>query len=271
MAFTVPYTLYYHQPSGVAYSAFNARYAIGVDPSNMDVSVRPSYGFYTVNQAEPTFSTYLNDVGDPIYTINGDYADQTWTAIPHGLSKAKDEASALLKATTSQAILESSEADNFGDFLLIAIASVPSGARKSSFNARLDVMKEQSDWLGDQLGALTAANTFDEVVDITYPPIAVGGTLTITRNGDDLTDATFSVALAGLDTSQVSLVIDGNAYAYDDAAGTFPPTVGAWPGSPYTFSLMYSVYTLASGEVTTNNTPKDFPISWSPTIAPPTL
>jgi len=269
MSYVKPYSLYYSSANDAVYTAERIEKIYGFDPSQSPASILPEYGVYKVNQVEPYESDLFYDL-EADYTIVGIYAEQSWVATAKGLSKVKNEATKLLKSTTAASILAAVAQDDYAEMLLIAIASVAAASRKPAFTDPLDVMKVQSDELGEQLASIDVATTVDEIQDITFPPTSVTGTIAITRTGNDLDLAEYSVGPVGLDPNKIKLIINGTTYNYDDATDEYPATSSAFSGSPYYFELRYSIYTLVSGEVTTDGAPQDFPFSWTPAVTPPT-
>ena len=154
MAYTVSDTLYYCKATGAAYTAHNARYVIGFDPSTVDVTVLPSRGVYTVNQAEPDFDERLYDVGAAIYTINGDYADQTWTQTAKPLADAKTAGKAAVKEAANTA---AGTGDGFYALMLIGAASKLAADRSTESQAALDNITTILDDLVTDIQAIEAA------------------------------------------------------------------------------------------------------------------
>lgn len=154
MAYTVSQTLYYCKASGKAYTAHAARYAIGFDPSTVDATVLPSRGVYTVNQAEPTFDERLYDVGAAIYTINGNYADQTWTQTAKSLADAKTAGKTAVKDAANTA---AGTGDGFYALMLIAAASKLSADRSTEAQAALTNITTILDDLVTDIQAIEAA------------------------------------------------------------------------------------------------------------------
>ena len=154
MAYTVPQTLYYCKATGEAYTANAARYVIGLDPSTVDVTVLPSRGVYTVNQAEPDFDERLYDVGAAIYTINGNYADQTWTQTAKPLADAKVAGKTAVKDAANTA---AGTGDGFYALMLIAAASKLSADRSTEAQAALTNITTILDDLVIDIQAIEAA------------------------------------------------------------------------------------------------------------------
>ena len=154
MAYTVPQTLYYCKATGEAYTANAARYVIGLDPSTVDVTVLPSRGVYTVNQAEPAFDERLYDVGAAIYTINGNYADQTWTQTAKPLADAKVAGKTAVKDAANTA---AGTGDGFYALMLIAAASKLSADRSTEAQAALTNLTTILDDLVTDIQAIEAA------------------------------------------------------------------------------------------------------------------
>jgi len=167
MAYTVSDTLYYCKATGAAYNAHNARYALGFDPSTVDVTVLPSRGVYTVNQAEPDFDERLYDVGAAIYTINGDYADQTWTQTAKPLADAKVAGATALKEAAKTAAEAAS--NGFPVIALAASASKTAASRDASVQAVLDDVNAVLTQLVADIASVNSSTTVDQINAIVNP------------------------------------------------------------------------------------------------------
>ena len=154
MAYTVSDTLYYCKATDAAYTAETALSTIGVDPSTIDVTVLPSRGIYTVNQAEPDFDDRLYDVGAAIYTINGDYADQTWTQTAKPLADAKAAGKQAVKDAANTA---AGTGNGFYALMLIGAASKLAADRSTESQAALDDITTILDDLITDIQAIEAA------------------------------------------------------------------------------------------------------------------
>ena len=166
MAYTVSETLYYCKATGKAYTANAARYVIGFDPSTVDVTVLPSRGVYTVNQAEPDFDERLYDVGAAIYTINGNYADQTWTQTAKPLADAKVAGKTAVKNAANTA---AGTGDGFYALMLIAAASKLSADRSTEAQAALTNITTILDDLVIDIQAIEAATDVAAIDAIVNP------------------------------------------------------------------------------------------------------
>ena len=161
MAYTVPDTLYYCKASSTAYTAQQARVAIGFDPSTVDATVLPSRGVYTVVQAEPDFDERLYDVGAAIYTVNGDNADQTWTKIDKPLADAKVAGLAAVKETANTDSVAAS--NGFPAIALAASASKSAASRDATVQTALDGVNAVLTQLVADVSTINSATTVDEI------------------------------------------------------------------------------------------------------------
>lgn len=167
MTYTVPETLYYCQATKSAKTAEETVCCLGYDPSSADLTVLPSHGIYQVNQAEPDFDQELYSVGEAVYTISGDYADQTWEKISKPLEEAKSSAISELKA---KAKVASEEASNgFPALALAASSSKTASSRDASVQTVLDNVNDILVQLVADIAAVNNATTVDQINAIVNP------------------------------------------------------------------------------------------------------
>ena len=113
-----------------------------------------SRGVYIVNQAEPDFDERLYDVGAAIYTINGNYVDQTWTQTAKPLADAKAAGKAAVKDAANTA---AGTGDGFYALMLIGAASRLAADRSTEAQTALDNITTILDDLVTDIQAIEAA------------------------------------------------------------------------------------------------------------------
>lgn len=240
--------LYYVESVGHAYTSLETKKLIGFEPSALDdPEALNAKGIYLVNKAQPDFDERLYEVGDPIYTINGSYADQTWTQTAKPLDEAKAAGKEAMKVRANEL---AGTGDGFNALMLIAAASKTAANRSTEAQDALDDLVTVLDELVADIQAIEAATDVDEVNDIVNQPIV----FTVTVSGgafliDGVEKASLSlnsVRTYRFDQSDASN--SGHPLKiYPDANKTFEITDGVsfvgTPGSAGAYTEFSPIYT----------------------------
>lgn len=166
---------YYYLPAtGLTYSAVQVRGLFGIDVTTTAVTTLNRLGLYPVQPSSPDFDTLLYD---PISTWSlipispsGEGAIRVWTPVAKPLPEAKNNASIELKEQANQATVIIVTASSLSTQTLTSVASQDPLTRSPFLQSTLDEMDVVSIALGDNLAAVDAATSVDEINDIVNPP-----------------------------------------------------------------------------------------------------
>lgn len=164
------YSLFYSPSSGQALPTYSVQQLIGQDPNAIDVEVLNSYGWYPVNQTETTANPNLYNF-QAVYTIDGNYADQTWVYTPVALSDAKVTGTSQVKTSAKDEteVINAEYGLNAFSFAGIASQTVP----PTRYQDVLDSVTAITDQLDADLTSIEAATTVDEIDSIIEKPYGV--------------------------------------------------------------------------------------------------
>ncbi len=250
-------TQYYLQSATAALSASLIESRTGIDPITYGETGLTEHGIYrVVAVANPYDSGLYTTVLS--YTINGDNADETWTPTPLALDTAKTNGTQqVIKAADAYFAAYQTNSDTSSAVLFSIAPQLDTD--------RLAVLTAKGNILRDQIAAIDAATTVDEINAIVNPPLALTATLKLARSGNNLTSGKLP-ALTGASKTDLTLVTTNNTIAGVDATTSFPGETGAWSGSPYTWTLKYGIYTLGTGVASSGTA--DYAIDWTAPITP---
>ena len=161
--------LYYSPSTGQTYTTQEMSIRFGINTATISLEALNARGFYPVNQTTPTGDQKLYNA-TPVYTISGNYADQSWSYTPLPLATAKEAGSAEVKSTANSSLARLTCDCGYSTDLLTAVASQDPLARPARFQAELDEMTAISDQLDANLTAIDSATDVDEINDIVNPP-----------------------------------------------------------------------------------------------------
>jgi hypothetical protein len=172
-------TQFYQPASGLTYTEANLQSQTGLPPTAPPGTLAAN-GIYTVNPTPDPYDPALYD-STAVYAIVGFYANQTWTAVPLALPVAKENGSTEMKNRASESLNVIVEASGFSPETLTSAASQVPLSRPAVYQTTLDEMTAVTDQLSDDLTAIQAATTVDEINNIVNPPT---GILSTGRGGD---------------------------------------------------------------------------------------
>jgi hypothetical protein len=243
-------------------------------PPTTDVSVLALNGIYKVNQTPNPCDPLLYQA-TPVYTVNGDYADQTWVATPLDLTTAKYNGSWEVKNTAIAEETDIVSQSQVSNEILTAVTGQDIMDRPTRFQTVLEAMAVVSNNLDANLNAIDAATSVDEIDSVVHQP---SGTIVTGRGGagpDDLHPSYFTVLTnlpPGVGEPELEIYIPGT-----DTVIPYNPGLPA----PYKFDSMGNCYNTgdyrttirvaATGQVLSTVTPAFGPIApiewtYNPTI-----
>jgi hypothetical protein len=166
------YNFFYSPSLGQVYSADQMIALFGINTATYSLSSLNGLGFYPVNETAPDFDNYLY-TATPVYTVAGNYADQTWVYTPRPLdvAKANGDWEAKTQAASAVSLVECD--CGFSNDIITAAASQDPLARPARYQDVLDGMTAVTDQLDSNLTAIDSATDVDEINDIVNPPNGV--------------------------------------------------------------------------------------------------
>jgi len=141
-------------------------------PPTTNPSALAANGIYLINESP---NPYDPDLYEPtaIYTINGNYADQSWTAIPLPLLTAKENASEEAKTASNTSAANLITASGVNVDIWTGAASQDPASRPPIYNTLLNEMASIGDSLAATLTAIDTATAVDDINNIIHPPTGI--------------------------------------------------------------------------------------------------
>jgi len=166
------YNFFYSPATGKAYSSDQMLGLFGINTTTIDITTLNRRGFYPVNETTPSFDNYLY-TASPVYTVSGQYADQTWVYTPRPLDQAKanGEWEEKTKANDAESLIVAESGLSANVLAAVSGQEVPD--RPTRFQAVLEGMAAVSDQLDSNLTAIDAASSVDEINNIVNKPTGV--------------------------------------------------------------------------------------------------
>jgi hypothetical protein len=241
----------------------------GVDIQTVDIEVLNYQSFYPVVETPITADTGLY-IATPVYTVNGDIADETWTYTARPLPTAQDYATAEVKATANQQIADIVAISGYSAETLAAAGAALEVDRPATYQTVIAEQQVVSDQLALDVAAIAAATTVDEVNSVVTPPYGIfvsgrGGAGPLDMNHSYFSE--LNNLPPGIGEAQLEIYIPGT--------GTVIPYDDGLP-SPYYFDSAGNCYTgtdyrttfriAATGQVLGTVTPAfgaNVPIPWT--------
>lgn len=143
----------------------------GLHPTD-DPGVLASNGVYTVNETPDPYDLNLYTTV-AVYTISGDYADQSWAATPLPLATAQENAVVEVKEQANDAIGVVLSDNSVSGEVMTSVAGQLLADRPAELQTVLAEMQAVTDNLGTQLTDIAACTTVDEVNNIVNPPTGI--------------------------------------------------------------------------------------------------
>jgi hypothetical protein len=156
------YNLFYSTATGKVYSSDQMQALFGINTATASVFYLNQNGFYPVNETTPSFDNYLY-TATPSYTVDGEYAEETWTYVPRPLDLAKQNGDWQAKTAANDAVNTTACNCGFTTDLLTAVASQDPLDRPARYQAELDEMTAISNQLDADLTTIDNATTVDEI------------------------------------------------------------------------------------------------------------
>ena len=179
------YTLFYSNATLQTYTSDQLLALFGINIQTISIEVLNYQSFYPVVETTPTADTGLY-IFTPVYTINGDIADQTWTYTPRLLPTAQNYATSEVKATANQEISDIVAISGYSAETLAAAGAALEVDRPAVYQTVIAAEQVVSDNLAVQVEAIAAATTVDEINNIVNPPY---GVISTSRTGNDFNDS----------------------------------------------------------------------------------
>ena len=171
------YTLFYSSATLQIYTADQLAGLFGINVQTISIEVLNYQSFYPVVETTPTANPQLY-TATPVYTVNGEVADQTWTIAPRPLPTAKANGTAEVQATANQEISLIVYYSGYSAETLAAAGAALEGDRPATYQTVIAEQQVVSDALAVQVDAIANATTVDEINNIISPPT---GTINIGR------------------------------------------------------------------------------------------
>ena len=270
------YNLFYYSGNGKTYSNDQMLAVFGINTEIAAVSTLNTLGFYPVVETTPSFDNYLYTAA-PVYTVSGQYADQTWVYTPRPLDLAKLNGSGQAKQAANDAVNTLGCECGYSTELLTAVASQDPMDRPARYQAELDEMTAISNQLNADLTTIESATDVDTIDSILKHP---SGTFVSSRSGagpDDMTPSYFTVLdnlPPGIGEPQLEIYIPGTDTVIPYNAGLPAPYKFDSQGNCYnTGDYRTTIRVAATGQVLSTVYPPEgpgVPIEWTynPNIPP---
>ena len=236
---------YYNSTTGQTYSAEQMQSLFGINVETTSIQVINLNKFYPVQPSAQTFDPALYTATSAWTLVSispsGQGAELVYTPVAKTLVAAKEGASEELKM---QASIETDGivlASGLSNSVLTSVASQDPLTRSPLLQDTLDQLDAVSIALGNDLAAVDACTTVDQINNLINPPT---GTLNTGRNGEDLiysvytefnsltlTPSDTELYIPGSDTTILCLVDMESGISY------FPATPSAFAVGNYNVQI----------------------------------
>ena len=230
------YELFYNQPIGQAYTADQLWGLFGINIQTVSIEVLNYQGFYPVVETPITANTSLYTAA-PVYTIDGEIANETWIYTARPLDQAKENGQSEVKAASKQEVedINATYGLNAFSFAGIASQSVP----PARYQEVLDAVTAVTDTLDSNLTIIETATDVETINNVVSQPF---GTLNTGRGGPgqlgplDLNLSYFSSieSLPGFTQADLELYVPGTDTVISYDAGLPAPFVFDSQGNCFT-------------------------------------
>jgi hypothetical protein len=167
---------FYLPASGQVLLASQLEINTGFAPT-ADPAVLAANGIYTVIPAADPYDPYLY-VSEAVYTVAGNYVQQSWVATPLPLSTAKQTGSSEAKTFAKQEVENINAAYGLNAFSFAGIASQTTPPAR--YQEVLDAVTAVTDQLDTDLTIIDTATSVDEINAVVHKPY---GTIMTGRGG----------------------------------------------------------------------------------------
>jgi hypothetical protein len=217
---------FYIKASGQAIGADDLYANTGFYPTD-STSYLSANGIYLIVPSDPPYDPALYE-NTPVYTVNGEVADETWVGVPLPLPAAKDNASVQAKNSSNTQAADLITASGVNVDIWTGAASQDPASRPPVYNTLLNGMATIGDNLATTLTAIDTATSVDDINNIINPPTGILNTGRGSGLGpDDLNPSYYtsfnSTTLAEADT-ELYVPSTTTVIPYD-AVGLPPPFV----------------------------------------------
>jgi len=261
-------TEFYQPLSGITYTEENLRAKTGLSP-DADPSYLAANGVYTIDPTPNPIDTNLY-VADPVYTIVGYYAEQSWVATPLPLPEAKANGTLEVQNSAALAVSEIISQSGYSAEVLSAAGAMAEVDRPAVYQTVIAEQQVVTDQLAVNVDLINSATSVDEIDSILQQP---SGTFVSGRGGagpNDMNPSYFTVLNnlpPGIGEPELEIYIPGT--------DTVIPYNASLP-APYKFDSMGNCYNTddyrttiriaATGQVLSTVTPAfgaNVPIAWT--------
>jgi len=166
------YTLFYSSATLQTYTSYQMLELFGINTQTVSIEVLNYQSFYPVVETTPTANTGLY-IFTPVYTIDGEIANQTWTYTPRPLPTAQNYATGEVKTTANKEISNIAAISGYSAETLAAAGAALEVDRPATYQTVIAAQQVVSDNLAVQVEAIANATTVDEVNSVVTPPYGI--------------------------------------------------------------------------------------------------
>jgi hypothetical protein len=263
------YSLFYSSATLQIYTADQLAGLFGINIQTISIEVLNYQSFYPVVETTPTANPQLY-TATPVYTVNGEVADQTWTIAPRPLPTAQANGTAEVQAVANEEISLIVYYSGYSAETLAAAGAALEVDRPAVYQTVIAEQQVVSDNLAVQVEAIANATTVDEVNSIVTPPYGIfvsgrGGAGPLDMNPSYFSE--LNNLPPGIGEAQLEIYIPGTdtVIPYDD--GLPSPYFFDSAGNCYTGTDYRTTFRIAAtGQVLGTVTPAfgaNVPIPWT--------
>jgi hypothetical protein len=261
------YELFYSNATLQTYTSDQLLALFGINIQTVSIEVLNYQGFYPVVETPITANTYLYTAA-PVYTIDGEIANETWVYTARSLDQAKENGQSLAKAASKQEVEDINAAYGLNAFSFAGIAS--QAVPPTRYQEVLDAVTTVTDKLDTDLTSIETATTVDEINSVLTPPYGIfvsgrGGAGPLDMNPSYFSE--LNNLPPGIGEAQLEIYIPGTdtVIPYDD--GLPSPYYFDSAGNCYTGTDYRTTFRIAAtGEVLGTVIPAfgaNVPIPWT--------
>jgi hypothetical protein len=269
-----PDTYFYSTSTGKTYSSDQMLPLFGINVETIDIVVLNGRSFYPVVPSAPDFDTLLYNTSStwsivPL-TPSGEGAQLSYTAVAKPLPEAKENASGELKQSANSQTATIVANSQVSPEVLTSVASQDPFTRSPFLQDTLDQMDAVSVALGDNLAAVDAATTVDEINCIVQ---GASGIIVTGRGGagpDDMQPSYFTDLQGlppGVGEPELEIYIPGTDTVISYDAGLPDPYKFDSAGDCYnTGDYRTTIRVAATGQVLSTVYPAEgpaVPVAWT--------
>ena len=163
---------YFYLPASGQVLGANVLYAnTGFYPTD-STSALSANGIYLIVPSDPTADPGLY-TSTPIYTVDGQVADETWLATPLPLPTAKANGTEEVQTTANAGVADIVTASGYSAEVLSAAGAMLEVDRPAVYQTVIAEQQVVTDNLAVQVEAIAAATTVDEINNIVNPPTGI--------------------------------------------------------------------------------------------------